>query len=185
MCFWSYLTNGLHSSVPISGRLLVAPGPVPLHLTPGVTNTNQLDLRSSVADLRRQAVRDNKQWICELKEMRCGYLLHSSDGVSVAFNQTSSGCASDRQNLVTLWYKPQTSGVQERQTLILISLWIQQSFAYVDGASEHRSSLHGFLEDEEEVCGGVRRLVHLAHATREVLHRLHGASSFQGFIAAV
>lgn len=96
MSFWSYSTNGLHSSVIISGRLLVAPGSVPLHLTPGVTNTNQLDLWSSVVDLRRQDVRDNKEkiksesenkkrWIC------CGYLLHSSDGVSVAFNQTSSG----------------------------------------------------------------------------------------------
>ncbi len=81
--------------------------------------------------------------------------------------------------------KTQTSGIQELQNLILISLWIQQSFAYIDGASKHRSSLHSFLEDEEEVCGGVLRLVHLAHAAREVLHRLHGASSFQGFIAAI
>lgn len=61
----------------------------------------------------------------------------------------------------------------------------QESFAYINGAAEHWSSLHGFLQDDEEVAGAILRLIHLTHATREVLHGLHGASSFQGFIAAV
>lgn len=58
-------------------------------------------------------------------------------------------------------------------------------YAYIDGTAQHGSSLHSFLEDVEEVSRRFLRLVHLPHATREVLHGLHGAAPFQSFVTAV
>lgn len=55
----------------------------------------------------------------------------------------------------------------------------------VDGAAQQRASLQGPADDAVEVGGRLLQLVHLCHATREVLEALRRAAARQRLVTTV
>lgn len=55
----------------------------------------------------------------------------------------------------------------------------------VNGAAEQRAPLHGSADDAEQVGGGFSQVVHLRHATCEVLEAFRRAATWQGLVTTV